>query len=77
MSIAYLGLGLLWLIYGVVTGSTFGWLLLIEGFSWLQGLYLLTGSVVIVASIRLTQATTTVPVPQTVAPTRDDQKGLR
>jgi len=61
----------------VMVGWILGETLLVEGFSWLQGLYLLTGSVVIVASIRLIQATTTVPVRQTVAPTRDDQKVLR
>jgi hypothetical protein len=32
MTIAYLGSGLLWLIYGVVTGSTFGWL---TGLTWI------------------------------------------
>ena len=63
----------------VMVGWILGETLLVEGFSWLQGLYLLTGSAVIVASIRLARATTTVPVPvpRTVAPPREDQKVLR
>ena len=33
-----------------------GGIALVEGFSWLQGLYLLTGTIAVVASLRLSQA---------------------
>ncbi|WP_407341886.1 hypothetical protein [Pengzhenrongella phosphoraccumulans] len=48
---------------GWILGETF----LVEGFSWLQGLYLLTGAIALVASIRLSQADRS----------RDDQAVLR
>ena len=58
-----------------------GWIvaetLLIEGFSWLQCLYLLTGSIVVAASVRLSQATTPAPESRTVFPAREDQEELR
>jgi len=40
----------------VMVGWIAGETLLVEGFSWLQGLYLLTGAIALVASIRLSQA---------------------
>ena len=40
----------------VMVGWIAGETVLVEGFSWLQGLYLLTGAIVLVASLRLTQA---------------------
>ena len=40
----------------VMVGWIAGETLLVEGFSWLQGLYLLTGAIAVVASIRLSQA---------------------
>jgi hypothetical protein len=58
-----------------------GWILgetwLVEGFSWLQGLYLLTGSLVLAASILLSQVGTPASEPRAVAPPRDDQGALR
>ena len=48
-----------------------GWILgetaLVEGFSWLQGLYLLTGSIVILVSIRWWHATGRASEPATIA----------
>jgi len=40
----------------VMVGWIAGETLLVEGFSWLQGLYLLTGAIALVASIRLSPA---------------------
>jgi hypothetical protein len=40
----------------VMVSWILGETLLVEGFSWLQGLYLVTGSIAMVASIRLSQA---------------------
>jgi large exoprotein involved in heme utilization and adhesion len=60
----------------IMVGWILGETLLVEGFSWLQGLYLLTGSIVVVASIRLSKATTAPPAPRTVFPARS-QEGLR
>lgn len=40
----------------VMVGWIAGETVLVEGFSWLQGLYLLTGAITLVASIRLFQA---------------------
>lgn len=40
----------------VMVGWIAGETVLVEGFSWLQGLYLLTGAIAVVASIRLSQA---------------------
>ena len=61
--------------------SMVGWILgetlLVEGFSWLQGLYLLTGSIVLIASIGLSQATTPAPQPRTVSQAREDHPVLR
>ena len=57
----------------VMVGWILGETLLVEGFSWLQGLYLLTGSIVVIGSARLSQATTPKTEPQTVFPTRADQ----
>ena len=51
--------------------------LLVEGFSWLQGIYLITGSIVVVASIRSFQATAPPPEPRTAVPAREDQEVLR
>lgn len=61
----------------IMVGWILGETLLVEGFSWLQGLYLLTGSIVVFASIRLSRATTLDPAPLTVLPDRDDQEVLR
>ena len=61
----------------VMVGWILGEALLVEGFNWLQGLYLLTGSIVMVASIRLSQATTAVPQLRTSAAARDDREVLR
>ena len=49
----------------VMVGWIAGETVLVEGFSWLQGLYLLTGAVIVVASIRLAQADQS-PTPQEV-----------
>ena len=57
----------------VVVGWILGESLLVEGFSWLQGLYLLTGSIVVVVSIRLHQTST----PTVAASARDDLEALR
>lgn len=40
----------------VMVGWILGETLLVEGFSWLQGLYLLTGAIAVVTSIRLSRA---------------------
>ena len=40
----------------VMVGWIAGETVLVEGFSWLQGLYLLTGAIAVVASLRLSQA---------------------
>jgi hypothetical protein len=40
----------------VMVGWIAGETVLVEGFSWLQGLYLLTGAITVVASIRLSRA---------------------
>jgi hypothetical protein len=61
----------------IMVGWILGETLLVEGFSWLQGLYLLFGSIVVFASIRPSQATTTAPEPRTVFAARDDQEMLR
>jgi hypothetical protein len=61
----------------VMVGWILGETLLVEGFSWLQGLYLFTGSIVLVASIRLFRATGPAPEPRTVIPAREYQAGLR
>ena len=61
----------------VMVGWILGESLLVEGFSWLQGLYLLTGSIVVIASIRLCQASTPTSDPRAAAPARDDLKVLR
>ena len=51
----------------VMVGWIAGETVLVEGFSWLQGLYLLTGAVAVAASIRLAQADRS----------RGDQEALR
>jgi len=61
----------------IMVGWILGETLLVEGFSWLQGLYLLTGSFVVILSIRLSQSTTPAPEPRTAFPTREHQEGLR
>jgi hypothetical protein len=61
----------------IMVGWILGETLLVEGFSWLQGLYLLTGSIVVFTSIRLSQATKTASEPGTVFAARDDQQVLR
>jgi len=61
----------------IMVGWILGETLLVEGFSWLQGLYLLTGSIVVGASIRLSQSTAPAPEPRTVVPAREDQEVLR
>ena len=50
----------------VMVGWILGETLLVEGFSWLQGLYLLTGSLTVVATIRLSRAG--VPAPEAARP---------
>ena len=60
----------------IMVGWILGETLLVEGFSWLQGLYLLTGSIVVVASIRLSRATTPAPEPRTVSPACEDHEVL-
>lgn len=52
----------------VMVGWILGETLLVEGFGWLQGLYLLTGSLAVVATIRLSQAGTPASSPRAVAP---------
>ena len=61
----------------IMVGWILGETLLVEGFSWLQGLYLLTGSIVLITSIRLSQATTPAPEPRTFSQTREDHPVLR
>ena len=61
----------------VMVGWILGETLLVEGFSWLQGLYLATGSIIVVASIRRSRATTPAPAPRAVARARDGQGALR
>ena len=61
----------------VMVGWIAGETVLVEGFSWLQGLYLLTGTIAILASIHLSRATAPVPAPGTVTPPRNDWKVLR
>ena len=61
----------------IMVGWILGETLLVEGFSWLQGLYLLSGSLVVFASIRLSQASKTASEPRTVFAARDDQEMLR
>ena len=61
----------------IMVGWILGETLLVEGFSWLQGLYLLTGAIVVVASIRLSQATTPAPELRTVSPSHEDREVLR
>ena len=61
----------------IMVGWILGETLLVEGFSWLQGLYLLTGSIAVFASIRLSQARKTASEPRTVFAARDDQGVLR
>ena len=70
------------LVTSAATGAIMvGWIagetVLVEGFSWLQGLYLITGSIVVAASIRMSQATTPAPTARTFAPARDGQEVLR
>lgn len=50
--------------------------LLIEGFSWVQGLFLLTGLMVVIASIRLSQEAPQGHDPQRVAVTREYKEAL-
>jgi hypothetical protein len=57
----------------IMVGWILGETLLVEGFSWLQGLYLLTGSIVVVASIRLSKAATGPPEPRTVSSARNQE----
>jgi hypothetical protein len=58
-----------------------GWILgetaLVEGFSWLQGLYLLTGSIVLLVSIRLWRSTARVSEPGAIASTTQPRDGFR
>lgn len=61
----------------VMVGWILGETLLVEGFSWLQGLYLITGSIVLVASIRSLQATAPAPEPGTNLTARDGREVLR
>jgi hypothetical protein len=60
----------------VMVGWILGETLLVEGFSWLQGLYLLTGLLVIAATVRLSRAGTPDSEAGAVAP-RNDQGVLR
>jgi hypothetical protein len=61
----------------VMVGWILGETLLIEGFSWLQGLYLLTGSIVVITSTRLARAPATVPALWPAALPRADRDVLR
>jgi len=61
----------------IMVGWILGEALVVEGFSWLQGLYLLTGSIVAVASIRPSQTMTHLQSPGRSCRTRDDQGALR
>ena len=61
----------------VMVGWILGESVLVEGFNWLQGLYLLTGAIAILASIHLARATAPVPDPGMVTPPRNDWKVLR
>ena len=59
----------------VMVGWILGETLLVEGFSWLQGLYLLTGSLAVVATIRLFWAGKPASESWAVAPPSNDQAG--
>ena len=59
----------------IMVGWILGETVLVQGFSWLQGLYLLTGSIVVVASIRWWRATSRVPESATIAASRQDAGG--
>lgn len=59
----------------VMVGWIVGESLLVEGFSWLQGLYLLTGSIAVVATIRLFWAGKPASESWAVAPSPNDQAG--
>ncbi len=61
----------------VMVGWILGETLLVEGFSWLQGLYLATGAFVLVSSLRQSRATSTASAPRGAAEPRDDQGALR
>lgn len=61
----------------IMVGWILGETLLVEGFSWLQGLYLLSGSIVVIASFCPPQATTSAPEPLAVLGAREGQEGLR
>lgn len=66
----------------IVAGAIMvGWILgetvLVEGFSWLQGLYLLTGSTVLLVSIRLWRGTGRVSEPGAIASTTQYGGGFR
>ena len=57
----------------VMVGWILGETLLLEGFSWLQGVYLLTGSLAVVATIRLSWAGTPTSGSGVVAPPAKNQ----
>jgi hypothetical protein len=61
----------------VMVGWILGETVLVQGFSWLQALYLLTGLVVLLASIRWWRATARVAEPATVAVPRQHRGGGR
>jgi hypothetical protein len=61
----------------VMVGWILGETVLVQGFSWLQALYLLTGLVVLLASIRWWRATERVAEPATVAVPRQHRGGGR
>lgn len=61
----------------IMVGWILGEAIVVEGFSWLQGLYVLTGSIVAVASIRPARAVTDLQSPGRYQRTRDDQGALR
>ena len=61
----------------IMVGWILGETVLVGGFSWLQGLYLLTGSIVVLSSIRLWRATAPVPDAPTIALSSHDGSDAR
>lgn len=61
----------------IMVGWILGETVLVEGFSWLQGLYLVTGSIVVLASIRSWRAAARAPDPAPIALSSQDAGGAR
>ena len=61
----------------IMIGWILGETLLVEGFSWLQGLYLAAGAIVVLASIRQARGEAPAPVGRAAAFARDDRTVLR